>query len=80
MSRGYLSGESVRPMSAANIVWSDAEHDVSFELTSAGGWAWSKSPRIPGFLCEPCGVIELHFEIEPALDEEPVPTGKRLPP
>lgn len=62
MVKGAIAGESIRPLTPANVVWID-ESGGSSDLTSAGMFAWSKSPRIPAFDCEGCGIIELRYEV-----------------
>jgi hypothetical protein len=59
MVEGYLQGQSVRPLTPATIVWIDEISGMSAELGHAGPFAWSKSPKFPGFQCEQCGLIEL---------------------
>ncbi len=65
-------------MSPANVVWYEA-NDYSVVLTSAGHFAWSKSPGVPGFMCPKCEMIELHPVLddltEPGDDEEDEPSG-----
>lgn len=70
MTKGCLAGESSRPLTPANVVWIDEKSGESFELTSAGTFGWSKSPRIPAFQCESCGMIELQLQSDSLLDEE----------
>jgi Domain of unknown function (DUF6487) len=70
MGKGYLSGDSIRPLTPANLAWTVEQTDEKVDLTSAGWFAWSRSPRIPGFQCEECGIIELHLQSEDLAEEE----------
>jgi len=79
MAEGYLQGESVRPMSPANLVWFDKGEGWSFNLTSAGRFAWSDSPRLPGFVCEACGLLQVRFEPGPDLEADPKTKRERPP-
>jgi hypothetical protein len=63
MGTGSIAGESVR-IGPANLVWIEKISGDIMNLTNAGSFAWSKSPGIPGFKCDHCGVIELHLTKE----------------
>lgn len=63
MTKGAIAGDSIRPLTPANVVWIDQSGGSSL-LTSAGMFAWSKSPQIPAFDCEHCRIIELRYEVE----------------
>jgi hypothetical protein len=62
MAKGSMVGDSVRAVGSANLVWIDEKSDQMINLTDAGTFAWSKSPGIPGFKCDACGIIELHLQ------------------
>jgi hypothetical protein len=59
MLPGHLAGESVRPATPATVVWTDLGSGMDESLGTVGGFAWSKSPRFPGFQCQRCGAIDL---------------------
>jgi len=60
MTPGFISGDSVRLWTPANIDWTDGETGQVFDLTRSGFFAWSRSPKLPGYLCETCGILEIH--------------------
>lgn len=61
MAEGDLRGESVRLGSAANLVWTSKATGGEYDLTYAGGFAWSSSPGLPGYVCADCGIVQVRF-------------------
>lgn len=60
MAPGSLHGEAVR-IGPANVVWVSKSSGNVFDLTDAGGFAWSASPELPGFVCADCGIVQVRF-------------------
>jgi hypothetical protein len=75
MLPGFLAGESVRPMTPANLIWIDQKSGTSYPLTEAGVFGWSKSPRLPAFQCEECGTIEMPPPPDEPSDGDPEDKG-----
>jgi hypothetical protein len=64
MVKGSIVGEPTNSFSPANLIWIDEKSNQTQYLTQSGMFAWSKSPRIAGFRCMGCGIIELHLQPE----------------
>ena len=60
MAEGSLRGQAVR-LGPADIVWVSKASGNIYPLTSAGSFAWSASPELPGFVCADCGIAQVRF-------------------
>jgi hypothetical protein len=68
VEEGYVAGEAVRSLIPSNVSWIEKDSGNSYSLTSAGGFAWSQSPRLPATQCEGCGIIVIDLGSEAQSD------------
>jgi hypothetical protein len=63
MEPGFVEGES-NSFGPTSVVWQGQQTDY-LELAPLPLWGWSKSPRLPGYRCATCHLVEIDYGTPP---------------